>query len=94
MGGRVPGPTGTVGNAEQVAAGVGEETGGAVPGRWVDEAAPLGLARRGDARPDGCRGRGPDRRCPAGDEVLWGLPLFPYMDITVTPLARHPSAIH
>ncbi|MDQ1620287.1 MAG: Muconolactone delta-isomerase, partial [Actinomycetota bacterium] len=22
-----------------------------------------------------------------------GLPLFPYMDIHVTPLARHPSAI-
>ncbi|NGO49432.1 muconolactone Delta-isomerase [Streptomyces ureilyticus] len=28
------------------------------------------------------------------NEVLWALPLFPYMDITVTPLARHPSAIH
>ena len=26
-------------------------------------------------------------------ELLSGLPLFPYMDITVTPLARHPSAI-
>ena len=24
---------------------------------------------------------------------LSGLPLFPYMDITVTPLATHPSAI-
>ncbi|MGP4009090.1 muconolactone Delta-isomerase [Streptomyces sp. 4N124] len=27
------------------------------------------------------------------NELLWGLPLFPYMDITVTPLTRHPSAI-
>lgn len=26
-------------------------------------------------------------------ELLSGLPLFPYMDIDVTPLARHPSAI-
>jgi muconolactone D-isomerase len=26
-------------------------------------------------------------------ELLSGLPLFPYMDIHVTPLARHPSAI-
>jgi muconolactone D-isomerase len=25
--------------------------------------------------------------------VLSSLPLFPFMDITVTPLARHPSAI-
>jgi muconolactone D-isomerase len=25
--------------------------------------------------------------------MLSGLPLFPYMSITVTPLARHPSAI-
>ena len=25
--------------------------------------------------------------------VLWGLPLFAYMTIHVTPLARHPSAI-
>jgi len=25
--------------------------------------------------------------------LLSGLPLFPYMDIKVTPLARHPSAI-
>jgi muconolactone D-isomerase len=25
--------------------------------------------------------------------LLEGLPLFPYMDIQVTPLARHPSAI-
>jgi muconolactone D-isomerase len=32
----------------------------------------------------------------SGDELhdlLSGLPLFPYMDITVTALARHPSAI-
>lgn len=26
-------------------------------------------------------------------EILWGLPLFPYMRIEVTPLAAHPSAI-
>jgi muconolactone D-isomerase len=26
-------------------------------------------------------------------ELLSGLPLFPYLDIHVTPLARHPSAI-
>ena len=26
-------------------------------------------------------------------EILWGLPLFPYMSVTVTPLAEHPSAI-
>ncbi|HEV7757007.1 MAG TPA: muconolactone Delta-isomerase [Mycobacteriales bacterium] len=26
-------------------------------------------------------------------EVLWGLPLFPFMTIEVTALARHPSAI-
>ena len=26
-------------------------------------------------------------------ELLSGLPLFPYMTITVTPLAAHPSAI-
>lgn len=26
-------------------------------------------------------------------DLLSGLPLFPYMDITVTPLATHPSAI-
>lgn len=26
-------------------------------------------------------------------EMLQGLPLFPYMDIQVTPLAKHPSAI-
>ncbi|NUO36228.1 MAG: muconolactone Delta-isomerase [Dermatophilaceae bacterium] len=26
-------------------------------------------------------------------EILWGLPLFPYMSIEVTPLATHPSAI-
>jgi muconolactone D-isomerase len=25
--------------------------------------------------------------------LLTGLPLFPYMDIAVTPLAQHPSAI-
>jgi muconolactone D-isomerase len=27
-------------------------------------------------------------------DLLSGLPLFPYMDITVTALARHPSDIH
>lgn len=27
-------------------------------------------------------------------EILSGLPLFPYMDIKVTPLATHPSDIH
>ncbi|QCB96099.1 muconolactone Delta-isomerase [Arthrobacter sp. PAMC25564] len=27
-------------------------------------------------------------------EMLSGLPLFPYMDIEVTPLAKHPSDIH
>ena len=26
-------------------------------------------------------------------DILSSLPLFPFMDITVTPLARHPSAI-
>ena len=26
-------------------------------------------------------------------ELVSGLPLFPYMDVRVTPLARHPSAI-
>lgn len=26
--------------------------------------------------------------------MLSGLPLFPYMDIEVTPLAKHPSDIH
>ena len=26
-------------------------------------------------------------------EVLWTLPLFPFMQVEVTPLARHPSAI-
>jgi muconolactone D-isomerase len=26
-------------------------------------------------------------------QLLWNLPLFPYMDITITPLAAHPSAI-
>ncbi len=27
-------------------------------------------------------------------DLLWGLPLFPYMTIEVTPLATHPSDIH
>ncbi|MFJ8112386.1 muconolactone Delta-isomerase family protein [Streptomyces sp. NPDC096132] len=27
------------------------------------------------------------------NDILWGLPLVPYMGITVIPLARHPSAI-
>ena len=27
-------------------------------------------------------------------ELLSGLPLFPYLDIRVTPLARHPNAIN
>lgn len=27
------------------------------------------------------------------NELLWGLPLFPYMDVDVTPLAAHPSAL-
>lgn len=26
-------------------------------------------------------------------EILWNLPLFPYMDVNVTALAPHPSAI-
>jgi muconolactone D-isomerase len=26
-------------------------------------------------------------------EILWGLPLFPYMKIDITPLALHPSDI-
>jgi muconolactone D-isomerase len=26
-------------------------------------------------------------------EILWGLPLFAYMEIAVTPLAAHPSDI-
>jgi muconolactone D-isomerase len=26
-------------------------------------------------------------------EILWGLPLFPYMTIEVTPLTTHPSAV-
>ena len=26
-------------------------------------------------------------------EILWGLPLFPYMKIDITPLAAHPSDI-
>lgn len=26
-------------------------------------------------------------------EILWGLPLFPYMTIEVTPLAGHPSDV-
>ncbi len=27
-------------------------------------------------------------------ELISSLPLFPYMDITVAPLCRHPSSIH
>lgn len=27
-------------------------------------------------------------------DLLSGLPLFPYMDITVTPLAKHPSDVN
>lgn len=27
-------------------------------------------------------------------QLLSGLPLFPYMEIHVTPLAKHPSSIH
>jgi muconolactone D-isomerase len=33
---------------------------------------------------------------PSGDElheILWSLPLFPYMRVEVTALTRHPSAI-
>lgn len=26
-------------------------------------------------------------------EILWGLPLFPYMTMDITPLATHPSDI-
>jgi muconolactone D-isomerase len=26
-------------------------------------------------------------------EILWGLPLFPYMTLDITPLAAHPSDI-
>jgi muconolactone D-isomerase len=26
-------------------------------------------------------------------QILWGLPLFPYMTMTATPLASHPSDI-
>ncbi|TFB75410.1 muconolactone Delta-isomerase [Cryobacterium glaciale] len=26
-------------------------------------------------------------------DILWNLPLFPYMEIDVTPLARHPSQV-
>ncbi|WP_404386423.1 muconolactone Delta-isomerase [Knoellia locipacati] len=26
-------------------------------------------------------------------EILWNLPLFPYMEIEVQPLAQHPSAL-
>jgi muconolactone D-isomerase len=26
-------------------------------------------------------------------ELLWSLPLFPYMHVEVTPLAQHPSAL-
>ena len=32
----------------------------------------------------------------AGDElheILWSLPLFPFMTVAVTPLAEHPSAL-
>ena len=27
-------------------------------------------------------------------QILSGLPLFPYMEIEVTPVCRHPSSIH
>jgi len=27
-------------------------------------------------------------------DILWTLPLFPYMQVQVTPLAQHPSASH
>jgi len=27
------------------------------------------------------------------NDILWGLPLFPYMKIQVTPLGQHPSDI-
>jgi muconolactone D-isomerase len=27
-------------------------------------------------------------------DILTGLPLYPFMTMTVTPLCRHPSAIH
>jgi muconolactone D-isomerase len=27
-------------------------------------------------------------------DILSSLPLFPYMDVSVTPLCRHPSSIH
>ena len=27
------------------------------------------------------------------DQLLWNLPLFPYMAMTITPLTEHPSAI-
>lgn len=26
-------------------------------------------------------------------EILWSLPMFPFLDITVTALCRHPSAL-
>ena len=26
-------------------------------------------------------------------QLLWSLPLFPHMDMTITPLTEHPSAI-
>lgn len=26
-------------------------------------------------------------------EILWGLPLFPFMEVAVTPLSSHPSSI-
>lgn len=32
--------------------------------------------------------------CTELHELLSGLPLFPFMEIRVTPLCRHPSAIH
>ncbi|MBP6563485.1 MAG: muconolactone Delta-isomerase [Neisseriaceae bacterium] len=27
-------------------------------------------------------------------DLLMQLPLYPYMDVTVTPLCRHPSSVH
>jgi muconolactone D-isomerase len=27
-------------------------------------------------------------------EILMGLPLYPFMTVTVTPLCRHPSSLH
>ncbi|MEU3269865.1 muconolactone Delta-isomerase family protein [Saccharomonospora sp. NPDC006951] len=26
-------------------------------------------------------------------EILWNLPLFPYLEFEITPLAKHPSAL-